>query len=111
LGDYSRDRFAMTEVYEPDFVTLERYLKWVMEQGAVALAINADTGEGPHLSRSERRPGLGSCVSAAAGRCGIIAGIGGPYTDGSGRKPPVMRKRQARMRCWFFDFSISGTGS
>jgi 4-hydroxy-tetrahydrodipicolinate synthase len=70
----------MTEAYEPDFATLERYLNWVIAQGPVALAINADTGEGPHLSRSERRQVLEAAVSAAAGRCGVIAGIGGPYT-------------------------------
>lgn len=79
-GIISATVLPMTETYEPDMEALEPYLNWVIEQGATALAINADTGEGPHLSRSERRQVLEAAVGAAAGRCGVIAGIGGPYT-------------------------------
>jgi 4-hydroxy-tetrahydrodipicolinate synthase len=71
----------MTATYQPDLENLELYLNWVIEQGPIALAINADTGEGPHLSRAERRQVLEVAVGVAAGRCSIIAGIGGPYTD------------------------------
>ncbi len=70
----------MTETHEPDIDGLESYLEWVIKQGPVALAINADTGEGPHLSRAERREVLEAAVGVAAGRCAIVAGIGGPYT-------------------------------
>ncbi len=70
----------MTPEYAPDLKTLERYLDWVIAQGPVALAINVDTGEGPHLSRQEKQAVLEVAVSVARGRCAIIAGIGGPYT-------------------------------
>ena len=70
----------MTLDYAPDLKTLERYLDWVIAQGAVALAINVDTGEGPHLSRAEKQAVLEGAVGVARGRCAIIAGIGGPYT-------------------------------
>ncbi len=70
----------MTETYEPDLEAFARYLDWVITQGPVALAINADTGEGPHLSRAERRQVLETAVGVTAGRCEIIVGIGGPYT-------------------------------
>ena len=70
----------MTETYASDLAAFEHYLNWVIEQEPVALAINADTGEGPHLSRAERRQVLETAVGIAAGRCAIIAGIGGPYT-------------------------------
>jgi 4-hydroxy-tetrahydrodipicolinate synthase len=33
---------------------LRRYLRWVAGQGPVALAVNADTGEGPNLEARER---------------------------------------------------------
>jgi 4-hydroxy-tetrahydrodipicolinate synthase len=33
---------------------LRRYLRWVAAQGPVALAVNADTGEGPNLEPGER---------------------------------------------------------
>ena len=40
--------------YSIDFDTFERYLDWVVLQGAVGLAVNVDTGEGPYLSVDER---------------------------------------------------------
>jgi 4-hydroxy-tetrahydrodipicolinate synthase len=70
----------MTQDFQPDLKTLERYLDWVIRQGPVALAINVDTGEGPHLSRLEKRSVLETAVGVARGRCSVIAGIGGPYT-------------------------------
>ncbi len=71
----------MTDEARPDVKALTPYLDWVIAQGPVGLAINADTGEGPHLSRAERRAVLEAAVSVARGRVAIIAGIGGPYTD------------------------------
>jgi len=35
---------------------LRRYIRWVADQAPVALAINADTGEGPHLTHQEKVP-------------------------------------------------------
>lgn len=76
----------MTDDYKPDLKALKPYLNWVIEQGPVALAINVDTGEGPHLSDAERREVLEAAVDAAAGRVGIVAGIGGPYTEAAIRQ-------------------------
>ena len=33
---------------------LRRYIRWIAAQGPVALAVNADTGEGPGLEPRER---------------------------------------------------------
>ncbi len=71
----------MTDDARPDLPALRRYLEWVTGQGPVALAINADTGEGPHMSREERRAVLEAAVDAARGRAAIVAGVGGPYTE------------------------------
>jgi 4-hydroxy-tetrahydrodipicolinate synthase len=71
----------MTPDYAPDLPALRRYLEWLVPQGPVALAINVDTGEGPHLTRAERRTVLETVVDQVAGRCGVIAGIGGPTTQ------------------------------
>lgn len=65
---------------EPDLPALRRYLDWLVPQGPVALAINVDTGEGPHLTRAEKRAVLETVVEHVNGRCGVIAGIGGPST-------------------------------
>ncbi len=43
----------MTADAEIDEAQLRRYIRWVSDQGPVALAINADTGEGPHLTHRE----------------------------------------------------------
>jgi 4-hydroxy-tetrahydrodipicolinate synthase len=64
----------------PDLPALRRYLDWLVPQGPVALAINVDTGEGPHLTRDEKRQVLETVVEHVDGRCGVVAGIGGPST-------------------------------
>lgn len=65
----------------PDFNAFEQYLEWVISQGPVGIAINVDTGEGPHLTRDERREALDVAVRTARNRVAVVAGIGGPYTD------------------------------
>ncbi len=70
----------MTEAGALDVPALKRYVNWLVEQGPVALAVNVDTGEGPHLTAEERCRTLETVAEAAAGRCGIVAGIGGPST-------------------------------
>src|SRR6476620_12490713 len=37
-----------------DDAALRSYIAWIVEQGPVALAINVDTGEGPHLTHDEK---------------------------------------------------------
>ena len=34
--------------------SLRAYIRWIAQQGPVALAINVDTGEGPHLTHEEK---------------------------------------------------------
>ena len=70
----------MTDAGALDLPALKRYVHWLVEQGPVALAVNVDTGEGPHLTAEERCRTLETVAEAAAGRCGIVAGIGGPST-------------------------------
>jgi 4-hydroxy-tetrahydrodipicolinate synthase len=56
------------------------YVDWLIDQGPVALAVNVDTGEGPHLSADERGRMLRLVRDGARGRCAIVAGVGGPST-------------------------------
>ena len=48
----------MTREGDLDLPTLRRYAQWLAEQGPVALAVNVDTGEGPHLTADEKRQTL-----------------------------------------------------
>jgi dihydrodipicolinate synthase/N-acetylneuraminate lyase len=70
----------MNEAGELDLPALKKYVNWVVEQGPVALAVNVDTGEGPHLTLDEKRQTLEAVKEAAAGRCLVVAGIAGPST-------------------------------
>lgn len=70
----------MKEDYSVDFEAYDRYLKWIVSLGPVGLAVNVDTGEGPYLTPDERIQVIQAARIAAAGRCAIIAGVGGPGT-------------------------------
>ncbi len=62
-----------------DEAAYRRYLQWLLPQGPVALAINADTGEGPHLWPDEREQVLRVAVDEA-GSVPVIAGLSATFT-------------------------------
>ena len=70
----------MTPEGELDLPALNEYAHWLAEQGPVALAVNVDTGEGPHLTMDEKRQTLETVSEAVAGRCKVIGGVAGPST-------------------------------
>jgi 4-hydroxy-tetrahydrodipicolinate synthase len=61
-----------------DEAAYRRYLQWLLPQGPVALAINADTGEGPHLWPDERERVLRVAVDEA-GPIPIVAGLSAQF--------------------------------
>jgi 4-hydroxy-tetrahydrodipicolinate synthase len=63
-----------------DLPALRGYVKWLIEQGPVALAVNVDTGEGPHLTADEKRQTLETVAEAVAGKCKVVGGVAGPST-------------------------------
>lgn len=63
-----------------DLPALKRYAHWLVEQGPVALAVNVDTGEGPHLTADEKRQTLETVAEAVAGKCLVVGGVAGPST-------------------------------
>ena len=62
-----------------DEAALRAYIRWVADQGPVALAINVDTGEGPHLTHDEKVRIL-EIVNDATD-LPIVAGLAGPSTE------------------------------
>jgi len=74
-----------------DLAAVGPYVRWLADQGAVALAVNVDTGEGPHLAPAERRAMLETVGEALDGRAAIVAGVGGPST-----RDAVANARDAR---------------
>jgi len=63
---------------------LRSYVAWVAAQGPVALAINVDTGEGPHLTLDEKIRVLQ--VVREVTDLPIVAGLAGPSTDAAVRQ-------------------------
>lgn len=76
-----------------DEPALRSYISWVVEQGPVALAINVDTGEGPHLTHDEKVQILG--IVRDTTDIPIIAGIAGPSTDAAVRQAREFREAGA----------------
>jgi len=67
-----------------DESSLRSYIAWVAEQGPVALAINVDTGEGPHLTHEEKIRVLRVVRDVTS--LPIVAGLAGPSTDAAIRQ-------------------------
>jgi dihydrodipicolinate synthase/N-acetylneuraminate lyase len=63
---------------------LRSYIAWVVEQGPVALAINVDTGEGPHLTHDEKVRIIK--IVRDVTDLPIVAGLAGPSTDAAVRQ-------------------------
>lgn len=70
----------MNSAGELDLPALKRYAQWLADQGPVALAVNVDTGEGPHLTADEKRQTLETVAEAVAGKCKVVGGVAGPST-------------------------------
>jgi 4-hydroxy-tetrahydrodipicolinate synthase len=81
----------MNDAAEIDLPAVGPYVDWLARQGPVALAVNVDTGEGPHLSSSEREAMLVAVGEALDGRAAVVAGVGGPST-----RDAVANARQAK---------------
>lgn len=67
-----------------DEPALRSYLGWVVAQGPVALAINVDTGEGPHLTHDEKVRILR--IVREVTDIPIVAGLAGPSTEAAVRQ-------------------------
>src|SRR5947208_12372031 len=71
----------MTDTGDVDEPALRSYVRWLLGfDGIKALAANMDTGEGPHLSRDERRRILEIYAEETRGRIPVLAGICARYT-------------------------------
>lgn len=70
----------MTDTGDVNLPALKRYAQWLADQGPVALAVNVDTGEGPHLTADEKRQTIETVAEAVAGKCKVVGGVAGPST-------------------------------
>jgi len=70
----------MTASAEPDEAQLRSYIRWVVQQGPVGLAINVDTGETAHLSHAEKVRVLEVVREELPSDRMLVAGVSGPST-------------------------------
>ncbi len=71
----------MTQDAEIDEPALRRYIRWIAGQGIRAVAVNVDTGEGPHLWHDERLRVLRVYRDELAGTgIPVVAGLGASFT-------------------------------
>ena len=70
----------MTQDFEVDEESLVDYIKWISRFRIGGIAINVDSGEGPHLYREERRRILEIAADVVKGRFPIIAGLPARFT-------------------------------
>src|ERR1700745_1730371 len=61
--------------------SLRRYADWLAGQGVRGLAVNVDTGEGPHLFTEERLRVLEIVAEEAGGRALVVAGLAASFTE------------------------------
>lgn len=64
-----------------DEQSLRRYVDWLAQQGVRGLAVNVDTGEGPHLFPEERLRVLQIVVEEVNGRALVVAGLAASFTE------------------------------
>jgi 4-hydroxy-tetrahydrodipicolinate synthase len=71
----------MTEDAKVDEAGLRRYIRHVADAKPKALAINVDTGEGPHLWPKERLRVLEIVLAEVGDRVPVVAGLGAQFTE------------------------------
>lgn len=71
----------MTPDFKVDEVSLRRYIGWLLDQGPHGVAVNVDTGEGPHLWPDERLRVLEIWAEEVGGRVPIVSGLGATFTE------------------------------
>jgi 4-hydroxy-tetrahydrodipicolinate synthase len=71
----------MNEDHSIDEGSLRRYLHWIADQGVVGVAVNVDTGEGPHLFPEERLRVLRIALEEVGGRVTVVAGLAATFTE------------------------------
>ena len=72
----------MDKSYKIDEKSLKSYIRWLTSFGKLgAVAVNADTGEGPHLTQEERIKVVKTYKKELKGSIPIISGLSARYTE------------------------------
>jgi 4-hydroxy-tetrahydrodipicolinate synthase len=67
--------------FSVDQASLRRYARWLVGQGVAGIAVNVDTGEGMHLSPTERISTAEVVLDEVGGRTTVVAGLPAAATE------------------------------
>jgi 4-hydroxy-tetrahydrodipicolinate synthase len=67
--------------FRPDLDALRRYARWLADQGVIAVSVNADTGEGAHLTVAERVEVVDAVKDEVGDEVAVVSGLIAAYTD------------------------------
>jgi 4-hydroxy-tetrahydrodipicolinate synthase len=67
--------------FSVDEASLRRYVRWLVGQGVAGIAVNVDTGEGMHLSPTERISTVEVVLEEVGGRATVVAGLPAAATE------------------------------
>jgi 4-hydroxy-tetrahydrodipicolinate synthase len=71
----------MSPDFTPDLDALRRYARWIAEQGVIAVTVNADTGEGAHLTLAERLDVVRVVKDELGDEVDVVSGLIAAYTE------------------------------
>lgn len=71
----------MTADFRPDIASLREYAHWLVRQGVVGVTVNADTGEGAHLTVEERIEVVRAVKDEVGDEAKVVSGLISAYTD------------------------------
>ncbi len=77
----------MTDGYDVDERALKNYIRWILRfDGLKAVAVNMDTGEGPHLTGDEKKSIVALWKRETKDALPVLAGVCGPSTANAVRE-------------------------
>jgi len=85
----------LTSTYQVDEDSLKEYIKWLTKSRIGGLAVNVDTGEGPHLYRQEKLKVLDVVKNLVGNRVPVIAGLQASFTSQAVEAAKEMREAGA----------------
>ncbi len=71
----------MTADFRPDLDALRRYARWLADQGVIGVTVNADTGEGAHLTLAERVAVVETVKDELGDAVAVVSGLIAAYTE------------------------------
>lgn len=71
----------MTADFRPDLDALRRYARWLADQGVIGVSVNADTGEGAHLTLAERVEVVRAVKDELGDAVQVVSGLIAAYTE------------------------------